>query len=240
MKRLNRLKLSEEAMKFLSQRTAKVDGAAVAAKEAKRLWKFRDALEFKEIRAQLERMASGLQRCMYCEDSQGTDIDHFWPRAAYPLRAFLWENYLLACSTCNSNFKRSQFPLDQNGEPLLINPTAEDPLEHLVLAQEGKFLPLTPKGESSVEVFGLDRTVLVQGRKNAWTGLQELLTRYEARKRKGDLDLAEAISASVRQYPFASVLVSLLRAAGTPKANLVVHRECLAALDSCPEIFDWV
>lgn len=46
----------------------------------------------------LRQMAPGLERCMYCGDNQGTDIDHFEPLARNPLRTFDWLNHLLACS----------------------------------------------------------------------------------------------------------------------------------------------
>ena len=60
-------------------------------------------------------MAPGVQRCMYCLDSLGTDIDHFEPKSRRPLRTFCWHNHLLACSRCNSNYKREEYPCDGFG-----------------------------------------------------------------------------------------------------------------------------
>lgn len=60
--------------------------------------------------AGLAEMAPGHERCMYCGDSQGTDIDHFEPKSLTPLRTFDWFNHLLACSYCNSNQKRNLYP----------------------------------------------------------------------------------------------------------------------------------
>ncbi|MBW8876770.1 MAG: hypothetical protein JF614_17545 [Acidobacteria bacterium] len=109
-------------------------------------------------------MASGLERCMYCEDSEGTAIEHFWPKSVYPERAFDWLNYLIACSRCNSNFKRDQFPLDAAGAPLLVNPSEEEPLDHLSFSPStGRFEPRSPKGDPSIDVFGLNRTTLTKG-----------------------------------------------------------------------------
>ncbi|MET7898836.1 hypothetical protein [Streptomyces mirabilis] len=42
------------------------------------------------------RIAHGAVRCMYCDDSRGTDIDHVHPLAVAPLRAFVGDNHLLA------------------------------------------------------------------------------------------------------------------------------------------------
>src|SRR5689334_14410663 len=107
MIRLHRPQLSARSSKFLAKRSAKVAAAVEPAAEVRRLWKLRNNATFAEILGHLRTMAAGLTRCCYCEDSAGTDIEHFYPKVAYPDRAFSWPNYLLACSTCNSNFKRT-------------------------------------------------------------------------------------------------------------------------------------
>jgi 5-methylcytosine-specific restriction endonuclease McrA len=122
MKRIQRLTLSPKAVRFLAGRSSRVAAAPDPRTEARRLWNLQANQAFREIREALGKMASGLERCMYCEDSEGTAIEHFWPKATYPERAFDWLNYLIACSQCNSNFKRDQFPLDGAGAPLLVKP----------------------------------------------------------------------------------------------------------------------
>src|SRR5207253_3495221 len=104
------------------------------------------------------------QRRMYCLHSHGTDIEHFWPKQPFPERMFAWPSLLLCCAECG-RFKGDRFPL-ANAEPLLIDPTAEDPWLHL------DFDPLTgnivarfdpdreiysEKGVKMVEVLHLDR-----------------------------------------------------------------------------------
>jgi hypothetical protein len=102
---------------------------------------------------------------MYCDDSRGTDIDHFEPLERAPLRAFVWVNHLLACSFCNSNQKNRKYPVDAEGACLLVDPTAEDPADHLTLRLSvGTYDPLSPKGEETIQVFGLNRSELVKGR----------------------------------------------------------------------------
>ncbi|QMU74236.1 hypothetical protein GXP74_34325 [Streptacidiphilus sp. P02-A3a] len=92
-------------------------------------------------------MAPGLSRCMYCGDSEGTDIDHFRPIASDPLGTFRWTNHLLACSHCNSNMKRDRYPRDSSGACLLVDPCVDDPHEHLELTfATGGYTPLTAKG----------------------------------------------------------------------------------------------
>jgi uncharacterized protein (TIGR02646 family) len=77
----------------------------------------------------LKTMAGNRQRCMYCGDSHGTDIDHFWPKQRYTERMFRWPNLLLCCTECG-RFKGDDLPL-ANGLPLLVDPTADDPWQFL-------------------------------------------------------------------------------------------------------------
>jgi uncharacterized protein (TIGR02646 family) len=241
MRKLKRLPLSPETLQFLQERTQTVAGAAEPKAEVDRLWKLQTAKAFAEIRATLRKMASGLERCMYCEDSAGNDIEHFWPKSEYPERAFDWHNYLFACSPCNSNFKRTRFPLDDASQPLLINPTEEEPLDHLhFLTRTGEYSPQTPKGEASVDVFGLNRTTLQIGRWRAWASLRHLLPVYVQRKAAGRDEDAEEIVQIFRTSPFSGVLAAFLRIASGPSARRLIAPECLEALAAHPEIATWL
>lgn len=247
MKKLKRELLSAPTRAFLDERTQQVFSSEAPKEEAQRLWKQQDNQAFKEIRAKLEAMATGLQRCMYCEDSAATDIEHFWPKSKYPERAFSWTNYLLACSGCNSNHKREQFPLDEADTPLLIDPTAEDPQEHLVLSvTTGKFRPKkrggqeSSKGRNSIGVFGLGRDQLERGRKNAWIALPALLLRYGDARLRGDTKLANGVEQTVREHPFASVFVWFISIASGPSAARFIDEHCLVVLAKHPEIKGWL
>ena len=101
--------------------------------QARQLWKHSTVRRHVHgpLKDLLSEMAAGRERCMYCGDNQGTDIDHFEPINRHPMRAFDWTNHVLACSLCNSHLKGAEFPLDEGGKPLLIDPTAEDPTPHL-------------------------------------------------------------------------------------------------------------
>lgn len=67
---------------------------------------------------------------MFCEDSRGVEIDHFWPKSRYPERTFVWDNLVLSCSGCN-RAKGTRFELGADESPLLIDPTRDDPWAHL-------------------------------------------------------------------------------------------------------------
>lgn len=159
----------------------------------------------------LRGMCSGLERCMYCEDSVGTDIDHFWPKSGYPGRTFDWDNHLLACSTCNSNAKRDRFPVESTGDPLLINPIEDEPRDHIVLSPStGLYQPLSPKGEASIDVFRLNRDVCARGRMHAWVVLLTLCCEYASCRDKEDRDAADVILSAIAGHPFQGVREQML------------------------------
>ena len=67
-------------------------------------------------------------KCAYCESKIGHvtygEIEHFYPKGTYIDKTFDWDNLLLSCQICNNpRHKGTKFPLDRNGNPLLINPT---------------------------------------------------------------------------------------------------------------------
>lgn len=112
----------------------------------------------------LRQMMGPRERCMYCVDSHGCDIEHFRPKSSHPTHAFQWPNLLLCCPECG-RFKGLQFPTE-NGRPLLIDPSAEDPWQHLDFDPETGGLTArfdvqtndwSRKGAKTVEVLRLDR-----------------------------------------------------------------------------------
>lgn len=244
MRRIQRLPLSQDALDFLQGRTGIIEDKldAERAAEAARLWKLQGKA-FKEVREVLGQMASGIKRCMYCEDSKGIAIEHFRPKKDYPLQAFEWTNYLFACTECNSNYKRTLFPLDDQGEPLLLDPTnpAEDPLDHLAFSPStGKFQPVSDKGTESRQVYGLDRPDLTKARFNAWILLREVLPRYAQHKAAGRDQEASNLEKAIREQPFSGVFAAFLRIARGPAAEKLIGQECLQILRDHPEIETWL
>jgi HNH endonuclease len=165
--------------------------------------------------------AAGRQRCMYCGDNLGSDIDHFEPIARNPLRTFDWRNHLLACSTCNSQFKRDRFPVDQNGQPLLIDPTTEDPFDHLRWTWIGEYVPLTDKGAATIETCGLNRPILVNGRDHARKVVIIALKSWWEARQAGDAETMSAAALTIRQQPCADVSQAMLRHAILPGADVI-------------------
>ena len=134
--------------------------------------------------------------------SQG-DVENFRPKAGarglntseyasahYWWLAYEWNNLLMSCQICNQKYKRDYFPLADERlrasigakgddllleQALLIDPCSENPAEHLQFTAKGIVADLSPKGKVTIEILGLNRTELVDRRKNVATDLLERL-----------------------------------------------------------------
>ena len=150
--------LGKRELAFAKQRqsgNANIEGAWKSARQTKALG---------TVLLVLQSMMGPRERCMYCVDSHGSDIEHFRPKARFPSLAFRWSNMLLSCAECG-RFKGSLFPL-AGRRPLLINPTSEDPWQHLDFDPDTGVLTArfdvhaddwSAKGSKTVEVLRLDR-----------------------------------------------------------------------------------
>lgn len=185
-------------------------------------------------------MAPGAERCMYCGDNQGTDIDHHEPVVRAPLRTFDWHNHMLACSYCNSHHKRDRFPVDEHGRPLLIDPSAEDPFDHLLLSLSvGEYRPLTEKGRQSIEVFGLNRPALARGRQQAFQVVVMCLRQWPGAVSGSSVYQPDLLVHIIREQPCADVCQAMLRQITMPGAAVIFRGmpEVVAAL-SDPRLRD--
>ncbi|RZK30276.1 MAG: hypothetical protein EOO63_07160 [Hymenobacter sp.] len=107
---------------------------------------------FAEIRRALRAMTVSAQACSYCEYSEGEDVEHIYPKSWFPERTFAWDNYLLACKSCNTSFKSNDFAVFHpagsstvlrltsqvagpvpSTDSVLLNPRAENPLHWLAI-----------------------------------------------------------------------------------------------------------
>ncbi|MBL8483488.1 MAG: hypothetical protein JNJ60_14920 [Rhodocyclaceae bacterium] len=162
MQRVNRPKLPGRAQAYLDGKWQATNGTL----NIEPAWKSaRQTQTMRVVLQTLQNMAGARERCMYCVDSHGSDIEHFWPKGPYPERAFLWPNLLLCCSECG-RFKGSQFPLSGTGQPMLVDPSAENPWDHLDFDPDTGNLTArydvaiaapSPRGECTVRVLQLDR-----------------------------------------------------------------------------------
>jgi len=166
MRHVKRLPLNKKTTDYLAKRQTKAGQKKLAGTlTPNEEWKSaRQTKSLEAVLAALRRMMGTRERCMYCLDSHGADVEHFWPKSPYPERMFLWPNLLLCCTECG-RFKGDRFPLE-NGQPLLIDPTIEEPWNHLDFDPETGNLVAkfnlqgnnwSAKGLATVEVLQLDR-----------------------------------------------------------------------------------
>ena len=147
-------------------------------------------------------------KCAYCETvADKLDVELYRPRSVatnldgradedhYWWLAFEWDNYLLACKSCNA-LKGSRFPVDgprcaigalgadlRAEKSLLLDPCFDDPQASLLFLEDGRVSGTDTKSQITIDVVGLNRTPLVADRKKslvAFKAIAEQLTKPEA------------------------------------------------------------
>ena len=189
MRSIRRLPLNVNTLKHLERRqaaiNAQLDSGRLEPKTIQQSWKNASkSKNLKTVRNTLEQMSGGRCRCMYCEDSVGTDIEHYRPKRTYPRHMFVWENLLLGCSLCNQ-MKDEHFQME-DGVPLLLDPTCDNPWEHLDFDPvTGNLVPRfnrstgseSPMGIMTVKILQLDRReALSTGYLRSYRRIVELLS----------------------------------------------------------------
>lgn len=188
MRRINRINLDAPIQTDLDERQTNV--CAIMNEnnfDVESVWNAaRQSRTILSVLNMLQQMMGEHERCMYCLDSHGTDIEHYWPKKPYPEQMFRWSNLLLICAECN-RFKKNQFPLSAEGLPLLIDPTSDEPWDHLDFdPQTGNMTAkytgdnnYSPKGEKTVDVLHLDRRqALAKGYRKTFKRLSKVIQDY--------------------------------------------------------------
>lgn len=195
----------------------------------------RDNPTFQVIRDILNQMCAGSCRCMYCEDSCADEVEHISPKDLYPESVFVWDNYTYACGPCNGG-KLNKFAVfsaasgaiinvtrkrnvpvipPEAGDPVLINPRFENPMDFLDLDLTGTFLFRSPhpeatreyqRGEYTKEILKLNRPVLTKARKNAYLNYRARVREYIGLRDDGaSAAVLEELIAGVRQMDHPTV-----------------------------------
>lgn len=237
MRKLHRQELPPTTADYLVRKTAEIANSVDPHSTAMRAWGNKDRTHFAEVRKQLKASAGGLASCMYCDDSVGTDIDHFEPKTRRTSGTFEWLNYALACSACNSNSKRDKFPVDESGITYLINPFETDPAEHLQFHPTTcKYLTETLSGVHTIQVFDLNREELVDRRRDAWISMQTMARKYVDLRSEGRIAPAQRVLKTMRRHSFSEVLELLLSGEESLEVfsddDITVISEALRALPS--------
>lgn len=195
----------------------------------------RQSKTLQHVCLKLEEMCTGNRRCCYCEDSVADEVEHIKPKSIYPELTFSWDNYLYACGPCNGrkNNKYALFiggvftPLQPShsppspGDNVFINPRQDNPMDFLDLdlgtqIEDGtlEYLPKysLPQGsidyqraEYTIRTLGLNRDVLVAGRKNAALDFKARLYQYEQKKNSFTTQELRQFQANFQVHPYPSV-----------------------------------
>lgn len=189
MRRIHRITLTKAENAYLVKRKHVIlqKLQSTSAIEVDKEWKSaRQTKAMSKVLSKLKTMAGARERCMYCLDSHGSDIEHFWPKADWPRRMFNWRNLLLCCATCG-RLKGNRFPLD-GIKPLLIDPAKENPWQHLDFdPATGNIIPrfdlpsndYSRRGNETVSLLQLDtREALSEGHKTTWRRLIKTAERF--------------------------------------------------------------
>jgi uncharacterized protein (TIGR02646 family) len=236
MRQIQRVTLPGDAQTWLDERQREADELdRIARLNTTARWEeHRPAMNTNGVRESLETMAGPRRRCMFCGDSKATDIEHFRPKMRYPEHMFHWDNFLLVCWPCNRR-KGTKFPCDPAGAPLLIDPTREDPWDHLFfVAATGQVVPRpdaatgqeSPRGVATTDprTLPLNDESITEARRRGYRTLHRAVARFlqsatasaldsrdELLSAASDLDRPELViwfleREGQRDEPFASLL----------------------------------
>lgn len=185
-------------------------------------------------------------KCCYCERKFGATsygaVEHFRPKGAaqqtksaarlvpgYYWLAFKWDNLLVSCERCNTSHKGSLFPLkDPNVRarhhdddlcvevPLLVDPSQEDPRDHIRFRREA-VEAVTPRGLETIAGVGLRRSDLEEARKERLDivellhGIQGMKSKIEESKRRQAKEMLRMYSSA--QSEFSAMVLDFRHAA---------------------------
>ena len=169
--------------------------------------------------------------------------------------AYDWYNFLPACEYCNqprrelptsgstrrtrAKGKGDKFPLRDEAqrafsptdviskeEPLLVNPTTEEPSEHITFDPLGKPIPRTDKGEASIEICNLDTKRLNDQRRKI---IKETAGLFRLSK------MARAKSQNPEAKQYLSKIEAMIREKAADSANFAAAAR---AVIKNPDIFE--
>jgi uncharacterized protein (TIGR02646 family) len=218
---------------------------------------------FKAVKKTLDRMCSGARRCNYCEDSAADEVEHFYPKDLYPEYCFAWGNYLYSCGRCNGTHKNNRFKIFQedtrdvnditpprknrqyerppSGDPLLIDPRNDNPLDYIKLnlktlkyeeiADDGT--EAFSRGEWTIECLGLNkREVLVKSRNEAFNNYMARLETYRAKQNNAPEEKLQRMINGIKTMAHPTVWQEMVR-------QHHEHDELKDLFEAVPEAIEW-
>lgn len=119
--------------------------------------------------------------------------------------AYEWDNWLFACTHCNSSWKVNQFPVatprpalaegaEKTEQPLLLNPFVDPrPEVRFSFLRDGDIVGLDAHARATIEVCGLDRWDLVDERGRVAQSLLRTLADFPAAVAEGSAAFQKSV-----------------------------------------------
>jgi len=191
--------LAAKAAKRLADKALLIVAEADRQAAAERIYtSSRQAKWFEPITSALKAMTGPGERCMLCSGSECSQVEHFRPKAAFPLQAMDWENFLWVCGLCNLN-KGERFPPHTEPGEQIINPVTENVWDFFFIDEFGNLTERwrpemncpDPRAHNTVGILGLDRDALQQTRQSRLKDLRQKANDTLALYRNGDLTVED-------------------------------------------------
>jgi len=160
----------------------------------------RDVLRSADVRGALQSLFRA--KCAYCEtpvERSTMNVDQFRPQTravnldgslnadGYWWLAYEWNNLYATCANCEQ-MKGSRFPIAgararpgarsealAGEQPLLLDPCVDSPEKDLLFSESGRVASRTKRGRVTIDVLGLNRSSLIEGRREALESLRSEL-----------------------------------------------------------------
>lgn len=209
MRQYQRVALDSKSLSALRSKQASADKKQAAGiLKIEITWKSaRRTMAVQAALGALQMMTGVRERCMYCGDSHGTDIDHFWPKSKFPQKMFWWPNMLLCCAECG-RIKGDRFA-HKDDVPLLIDPTTDDPWAaldydpstgNIVARYDPDNDIYIEKGEHTVHILRLDaREALAAGHQRSFAKIRAVVNAVLSEDKLDVLDVNEFIG-KLKEY----------------------------------------
>lgn len=261
MLRIDSQNLSESALTnlaLLQQIITDLPTYETKVKEAKKWATYRRRTVFNEIKDTLINMCLGNERCMYCEDNDGDQIEHIKPKSLYPEEMFIWGNFLFACPKCN-RIKNNKYAIIDNSNLLIeitrkkndpvvpppqgisafLNPRVDNPIDDIGLDLQDTFRfvaintgnALTfQKAEYTINTLKLNRGKLPRARQSEYVSYRSRLREYIEQKAKGEI--TERYPEALRRMDHPTVWFEMKR------QHLQIP-ELQTLFEQAPEALEW-